>query len=251
MTTDSTDAPDFSGRMLLYKSPVLLSKGKHDGLGLSAVDDHFEFAREATGVPVTLSELVSAQKYYPIVFVGNETPDLAAMLGLPHRDNLFINKSGAWDGDAYVPAYLNCYPFAIARSDTDQAALIFDSASPAISENPEIPFFDGDELHPQVRKRVEFCAQYEADRANTQAFCKRMVELELVSTQSAVYAAPDSDEKESLAEFSAIDIRKLRELGKDTIFDLHENGYLWHIYAHLYSLENWARLASRIRKTRD
>ncbi|MCG8371339.1 MAG: SapC family protein [Proteobacteria bacterium] len=249
MTSDTNngDTPDFSGRMFLYESPELLSRQRHQGMGLVSATRDFEFAREATGVPLAMTELVSASKNFPVVFVGGKNPGLSVTLGFPHRENLFVCKDGRWERDAYVPAYLDCHPFALARSEKNEVALVLDRASALIGEDPVIPFFDGDDLSPEMRSRAKFCAQFDADQAMTQAFCRRVEELGLLSTQAAFYGREGSDGGEQeLAEYLAVDAGKLAALDKDLVHELHANGYLSYIYAHLFSLENWARMADRL-----
>ena len=249
--TGTPESSDFSGRMFLYEAPELLSKQRHDGLGLTRKTRDFGFTRDATSIPLAMTELVSASKHYPVVFAGESQPGLVAMLAFPHRQNLFVGDDGQWHRDAYVPAYLDCHPFALARSENNEVALVLDRASDLIGESPEIPFFDADDLTPEIRSRAKFCAQFDADQAMTQKFCERIRELDLLSTQAAFYTDPKTGEEQQIAEYTAVDTGRFANLDKDTVFELHSNGYLSFICAHLFSLENWARLVDMMGRTDD
>jgi hypothetical protein len=45
----------------------------------------------------------------------------------------------------------------------------------------------------------------------------------------------------------AVNTDKLKNLDKDTLQELHKNGSMSAIYAHIFSLENWYQLLERRR----
>ena len=51
--------------------------------------------------------------------------------------------------------------------------------------------------------------------------------------------------EEKVADYITIDPNRLKELDKDTLQELHQDGTLAAIYGQLFSLENWNRLIVR------
>ena len=237
--------PDFEGRMFLYAEPQLLTVEEHGHLGLNTSRRPYDFARSIRVVPLAAVEIATAQKYYPVVFSDLEKPALLAVVGVLDDRNLFVDESGNWERDAYVPSYLRCYPFALASRADDQFAVVIDRAAPAISENPDQPFFDGGKLTPPIQAKVDFCAQFSAHQPSTQAFCDRLLELGLLSGQRATFTPEGESEEQTIASYVAVDFDKLRKLDAKTVEQLFQDGMLPPIYAHRFSLENWSRLLER------
>jgi hypothetical protein len=234
------------GTMYLYKQPELLNREAHGSLGVNRPERPFEFAREARVVPLTLSELPTAQMYYPIIFTELENPLPFAVVGASDDVNLFVEDDGQWAADVYVPAYVRCYPFSLAAGGNDRFAVVIDRAADIISDAPEQPFFDGDSFTPQTQAMIEFCGRYDAERRSTLEFGKKLTELELLAGHKAMRTS--AGEEETIANYVAVDRRKLVELGPEIVEELMKNGYLACIFAHLFSLENWPRLIERLNK---
>ena len=234
-----------TGNMFLYGKPELLAKEIHGDLGLSAIDGPFNFAKEATAIPLTLPEIASAQKNYPVVFSGLENPLPLAIVGIVEPVNLFVDGGGQWDEASYVPAYLRRYPFAVASGQEDQLAIVIDRSAPSVSDKPEHPFFEGAKLADHYQSIVDFCGQYEAERIRTESFCNKLKELDLLAVQEAQHKPPGGDEEQTLAKYVSVDSGRLNELDDGTVHDLFKNGFLAAVFAHLFSLENWHRLVDR------
>lgn len=242
--TEAAPSGAFEGKMFLYEEPALLNKDEHGNLGLSKVTSPFDFARNIKGVPVVAGEIQTAQKHYPIVFSEFEEPVLIAIVGITEDVNLFVDDSGNWDQGSYIPSYLRCHPFAFARRDDDEFAIVIDRSSKMISETPEIPFFDEEKLSEKIQSRVDFCGQYNEERRRTMEFCNRVKELGLLNGQRVAQTMPDGAEIK-VADYVTIDPRKLNDLDKDTLHELHKDGSLAAIFAQIFSLENWNRLMTR------
>lgn len=242
--TDTASTSPFEGKMFLYEEPTLLNKEEHGGLGLSRVDRPFEFAKNIKGVPIVAGEVQTAQKHYPVVFSDFEQPVMIAILGITEDVNLFVDESGNWDASSYIPSYLRCHPFAFARRSEDEFAVVIDRSSAAISESPEIPFFDGDQLSEGIQQRVDFCGQFNEQRQQTLDFCQKVKELGLLTGQRVAQTMP-SGEEVKVADYVTIDTRKLTDLSGDVLADLHKDGSLAAIFAQVFSLENWNRLMAR------
>lgn len=238
------DDAQIEGSMFLFEHPELLSKELHAGLGISPSDKPYEFAKKVRAVPISMGEAASAQKHFPLVFSNIDNPTLIAVLGVLDDVNLFIDDEGNWETNAYVPVYMRCYPFAFARDKKDKMAVIIDRAAQTVSESPATPFFDGDQLSPEVRQRVEMSGKFESERRATEKFCQKLQQYGLLAKQQASYKTPDADEEVVVADYVSIDTRKFAALDKDTLFELHQENYLYPIISTMSSLENWQWLMS-------
>ncbi len=242
-TKNPSEAP-LEGRMFLYNQPELLNHQQHGQLGLSRIEKPFGYAQQTRALPVTLGELGTAQKFYPVVFSDAEDPVPLCVMGVFDDRNLFIGDDGQWEPMAYIPAYIRCYPFAFAtRSDT-QYAVVIDRAAEAVTESPDQPFFDGENVTPLTQGLIDFCGQYDAERRRTREFGMKLKDLGLLTGQQATQT-PKGGEEQVIASYVAVDARKLGELAPDVLQELHKDGSLAGIFAHLFSLENWQRLVAR------
>lgn len=240
-TTQENEEPKLEGSRFLWSRPEVLSREEHDGLGLSPVEHPFAFSAKTRGIPLTLTEFRTAQAYFPIVFTEGEMTVPLAVVGLQDEVNLFVDENGAWAENTYVPAYLRTHPFALARTGGDRVALVLDRDGAGVSENPELPFFDGEKLTDAIQQRVDFCRAYDAETQRTQTFCKRLVELDVLSMQSMRQEGAEQD----LVRFRAIDAEKFSALGAELIDELFRDGTLASVTAHLFSLDRWGELLRR------
>lgn len=237
-----------SGQMFLYREPELLSPEKHGDLGFTPAERPFDFIKNERVLPLTMSEFSEAQRYYPIIFSNLERPVPLAAVGLLEEVNLFVGDDGKWDAMCYLPNYLRCYPFALAKESDERIAIVVDRAASSVSENPQYPFFRDGQLSEQAEALTQLCGQYDADRQRTNEFCKKLVEMELLTPLGATYTPDGESEAQPLAEYIGINVEKLNELTKDQVFELHAAGYLSALYLQLYSLENWRHLMARREK---
>jgi len=243
-SNNSTPAAELQGRMLLFEQPELLSPETHSALGLAKIDRPFDFAVKATAIPLTIGELSTAQKSYPIVFAGLDDPVPLAITSIIEPINLFVDEMGQWDPMHYVPAYARCYPFALASGPDNQMAVVIDRAAPMISDTPLQAFFEGEQLSAGTQTLVDFCTNYEQDRKRTEYFSRKLKELDILAPQQA-RQQPTGQEEQAVADYFAVDTAKFQALDKEVVTELFESGILALIHAHLFSLENWTRLMVR------
>jgi len=237
-------SPEFGGSMFLYSKPALLTKKDHADMGLSQPDRPFDFVKSIKGLPLVTSEVQTAQKHYPVIFSDFENPMLIAVVGIIDENNLFVSDNGEWDKNSYIPSYARCHPFALAARTEEDFAVVIDESSNSISETPEIPFFDGDDLTDAVQARIDFCGHFNAEQKRTREFCQKVMDLGLLNGQRVTQKMPDGSEVK-IADYVSVDPTKLNGLNKDTLQELHQNGSLAAIFAQLFSLENWNRLIVR------
>lgn len=234
-----------SGSMYLYENPQILSKEEHGELGMCNPENPYEFARAVSSIPLVAAEISSAQKFFPVVFSGTEKPVPLAIVGLNNEDNLFIDEHGKWESMCYVPSYLRRHPFALAAGANEKFALVIDRSSTSITDDPEFPFFEGTELSEATQSMVKFCGQYESERKRTDVFMEKLKELDLLALQEVSTKTDDGDKP--LANYYGVDVEKFSKLAPEQLAELHTQGYMTFIFAHLFSLENWNRLVERSR----
>ncbi len=232
------------GSMFLYKQPEYLNREDHADLGWTSPAKPFSFAKEIMSVPLVASEISSAQKHYPVIFTGKDNPVPMAVLSVMKDRNMFVDAQGQWDSNSYIPSYLRRHPFAVARGEGDQFAVVIDRASAGITENPTFPFFNGEGLSERTQSIVDFCGSFEAERTRTIEFSTRLTELGLLSEQTANHPDKDGNPRQ-VASFFAVDMEKFSALPPEELTSMHASGFLSFIYAHLFSQENWSRLMSR------
>lgn len=249
MTDQSTAAGQDTapvGQKLFYRQPELLNHQLHGSLGLRLPERPFEFARKSRALPITLSEIASAQKHFPIVFSDLENPMPLAVVGTPDDVNLFIDANGNWERETYVPAYLRCYPFALAARSNDEFAVVIDRAAESISEDPQQPFFGEDnKVTPETQALIDFCGRYDAEAKRTAEFGLRLKALGLLAGQQVTRKSPTGEEI-PVASYVAVDSDKLNELDDAAVKELFSQGYLAGVFAHLFSLENWQVMIERM-----
>ena len=243
MESDDLNLIAFEGEMYLYEKPELLDAEKHGHLGISVVPGPYRFAAKARAVPIVVSEMMTAQKHYPVVFSSLDEPVLLAVVGLYEGKNLFVDFDGRWEDDVYIPAYLRCHPFAFAEGPDDGFAVVIDRAANTITESPDEPFFDGPELSAKTKSRVDFYGQYGGERQKTRDFCNLLSELGLLSGQEVRRTLRGTPQ--NLASYIAVDAGKLSALTSEELWELHRTGMLAAIYAHIFSLDNWKRLIDK------
>lgn len=234
------DQQSISGTMPLYARPELLTKEDHGHLGLRNLDHPFAFARNARSVPLMVSEFRSAQRFCPVVFTDRENPFPVAALGILENRNLFIDDQGRWLVPGYIPAYLRCYPFALASTTADRFALVVDRDAEMVSDTPDVPFFEGNDPSPGIQERIELCRTYKAEKERTEAFCSTLKRLDLLVEQEANNEI--DGQVRPIAQYAVVDRDRLMKLDAETINGLFRDGSLGAIMAHLFSLDGFDEL---------
>jgi hypothetical protein len=245
--TDTNQANgQLAGTVLFYNQPEPLSVDLHGALGVNAVEKPYAFVAASHIVPLTVTEFAPGALSYPVVFLGdNKQP--CAVMGLRQGENLYIDMAGDFRPEAYIPAYVRRYPFVFANDDTqNRMILCVDRAAPFLVEGGEVPLFENGQPSAYVNQAMEFCNNFEQERARTDSFVKMLTDLDLFETREANFTPRNPDgtagAPQKLAEYFAISEEKLKALPADKLVELRDNGALGQIYAHLVSLLGWDRL---------
>jgi hypothetical protein len=237
-----------SGNVLFYQSPEPLSVQTHGKLGVNRTDKPYRFVAQTNLVPLTVAEFITASLSYPIIFLGDAKVPLAAM-GLRQDENLFVTESGDFRVDAYIPSFVRRYPFVFANDETSQRlVLCVDRTAPFISENADVPFFDGEKPSAYTETAMQFCSDFETERRRTEQFVELLKDLDLFEVREATYRPQNPDgspaEPVKLADYFAVSNEKLNALSPEKLAELRDNGALPQIYAHLISLIAWDKLVA-------
>ncbi len=231
-------------QLLFYNDVVPLNKERHQGWSLKQVDD-YSFADKANSVPLMSVEFFQASADYPIVFAGDEevvSPVL--LLGLQQAQNLFLQSNGSWSG-GYIPAFIRRYPFVFTRSDDgEQYYLCIDESHPGFNQYGEGEALLNEDGNPTdfTDNILKFLSSYQYEFQRTQAFCKKLKELNLLEAKQADISLPDGTKK-SLKGFYTVERQRLASLSSESIVELVRSGYYEMICSHLASLRNFKLLS--------
>jgi len=243
------EAPQLSGAVLFYTRPEPLTREMHGKLGLKSAPNPYAFTRKTNVVPLMVTEFGPAALSYPVIFAGDAKLPVA-VLGVSAEENLFVDEFGAYEPHAYLPAYIRRYPFVFANDGPNERLIVcIDRAAEVISEDYEVPLFDGDQPSEFTRNAIKFCENFETERRRTETFVELLKDLDLFDIRRAAHTPrrPDGSlgEPQQIAEYFAVSEEKLNALPAERLVELRDNGALGQIYAHLVSLGGWDRLIAR------
>ena len=230
-----------------YSSLIALDRHQHAGLSVLPGRSHAWCAR-LNSVFLNAAELGKACADYPIAFVreassGEYLP--VALLGLRAQENLFVDAKGQWKPGSYVPAYVRRFPFCIAElpaaDGSEPRRLIcvqLDQLAPSAT-----PYFDTKgEATAEWKPVQELIEAVEGARQQTRAFTRRLEAFGLFTPFDALALPRGGGQQMRLQGLHRVDEEKLNALGAREQKLLMRKGELRVVYAHLLSLENFARL---------
>ena len=206
--------------------------------------------RSITALPLSFTEFAVASRDYPIAFVSSDAgggfvPML--VLGLENQQNLFVTKEGAWDGDVYLPAYVRRYPFCMTRVTVDgreQPERVVCVEKRAINDKGDALYDEKGDPLLLWEERRKLLFEYEADLVRSEEMCRMVARLQLFEPFT-MQAVPTGGTPLAMTGMHRVAEQKLAELAPDAIKELVQKGVLARIYAHLISLNNFARLLER------
>lgn len=228
--------------MLIYDKIVPLNKERHRELKLR-IDD-VDFARGIHFVPMAAVELLHAARDLAVVFAGSDDKNLGlvALLGIKEGENLFVDEKGQWESGTYLPAYIRRYPFVLAKSAEDNFTVCFDESYKGFSTEEGRELFSDDGVASEyLNNMVGFLDGYTRDMEFTKKFVERLLELDLL-TKRELRVTDKQGRSYFLRDLHLVDEEKLAKLDDATLGQLHRDGHLGWIYAHLVSVGNASRL---------
>ena len=237
---------------MIYETAVPLAPARHGDWSVEVGAD-YGFCRNVNAVPLMAAEFASAAPEYAIVLGGNGDAVMpVAVLGIRPDQNLHVTSEGSWQA-RYIPAFVRRYPFVFAgRGDGGTFTLCIDEAFDGFNRNGrgQRLFGDDGKPTPYVANVLKFLQQYQSEFQRTEAFCKRLKELNLLeSMQAQINLA--SGERMALRGFSVVNRGRLKTLSAEVLAELVRSDQLELIYAHLLSLPNFGRVRDRLADSRQ
>lgn len=236
-----------STQLLIYESAVPVSRARHDNLSVQVGGD-YAFSRTVNSVPLTAVEFPHAAPEYAIVFAGDETAVMpAVILGLRGDENLYLTEKGGWDAK-YIPAFIRRYPFVFSTQDGGKNfTLCIDESFQGFNRDGKGQRLFAEDGKPSAYTEnvLKFLQEYQAHFQRTQAFCTRLKEFDLLEPMQA-QVTMRSGEKLSLSGFLAVNRDRLKKLSGESLSLLASTDELEMIYLHLQSMRNFNRMRERL-----
>jgi hypothetical protein len=232
-------------QMLFYDKVVPVSPTQHGNLCIERVD--FGFAAKVNSVPLMAVEIPLAAREYTIVFAGTEeavTP--VVVLGFSDAQNLYLDENKAWKAD-YVPAFVRRYPFVFAQNeDATQFTLCVDEDWVGCNREGrgQRLFDDQGGQTEYLQNMLKFLSDYQNQFLRTQAFCKKLKDLNLLEPMQAQITLPGG-EKRALGGFLGASRARVKTLGADKLAELVKSDELELAYLQMASLNNLGSVVSR------
>ncbi|MDR2327679.1 MAG: SapC family protein [Acidovorax sp.] len=239
----------------LYNSPALLDAQRHQSLRLKQGFKAVCCAQGVNVVFIAANEFEHVCKEYPIVFVpagedklGRKQMAPVAVMGLEQGENLYFrtSKSGRVGWQArYIPSFLRYYPFTLGQVDASRWAVCIDEDSEAWSKTTGQPLFD-EQGQPSALVREMHAALQNLEREieQTRVIGERLRYFDLLQPRVLTTTLPDGSSFAADG-FYTLDEKRLAELSKMQLAELHRNGSLHALSLHKASLSNLDALAQR------
>ena len=244
--SETTGAPELTGKMFLFEQPELMNKEQHGDLGVANAEKDYTFCSKVRAIPLTVTEIPAAMKDYPVIFASIEQPLPLAVVGLIDDVNLFVDDTGRWEENCYIPGYVRRYPFGLANeTGGDRMAIVIDRAYRGLSPDGEIKLFDNGEPSQLTQNAIEFCKAFEQERQMTEQFVKQIQQYGVIQGLTAQFTPQGETQPKPFADYCGIDENKLGELSDTQFLELRGTGALPILYAMLMSMGNWRLILQR------
>jgi hypothetical protein len=210
-----------------------------------------EFARGLNSIPISYTEFALVAREYPIVFtaIGNAqvfTP--VAVIGMVNGENLY-NNGGAWAGGVYVPAYARRYPFCMARVTLDkveQKNRLICVEKSYVDDNAGEALFDAKGKATEKWQEIErLLSEYEIDLERSREMCGILADYGLLEPFTMQAKMNKGGGPLAMTGMHRVAEAKIEHLNASQLKNLVKKGILSRLYAHLLSLDNFARLLDR------
>ena len=242
MTNEENNKAEQAAQMpVLYEKITPLLTDLHKDLKLVS-NQNCEFAANINSVPITMQELPLAVKDFPVIFAGDNSGTLLAVLGIKPGENLFVDKDNNWLPNTYIPAYIRRYPFFTARRDENSDPLIcIDDSSSFLAADGDKPLFDNGEPTEVLNSIIEFARNYQYQLETSMEFGSALESLGMLEDQQVSFNVGE-EVKASVNGFKTLIRAKFDELDGDTLKEWLSKGWLDAAILHLASGSNFDKL---------
>lgn len=221
-----------------YKDITILNREQHKLLKLKQSSDCV-FAKNMHLVPLAAVEFFQAARHYPIVFIG-EDEDMVpvALLGLTQDENQFIDNDNQWQTNIYIPAFIRRYPFVLAEAQDSNFTVCFDNTYNGWNEHDGRNLFNQQGENSEfLDEMIQFLQNFTEEMKRTRGFISKLQQLQLLAPRT-IQLTHNSGQRFVLTDFNVVNEEKFLQLSEPQILDLHKQGFLGIIYAHLMSQGN-------------
>ncbi|MGP9802712.1 SapC family protein [Rheinheimera sp. NSM] len=213
---------------------------------------HPRFGDTASYTNIFCSELRQVQGCYPIFFRKNTDSaqfEAIALFGFASEENLFLDEAG-WHAP-YIPLTIQRRPFLIGFAQQDgseadaQALVHIDMDSPRVSLTEGEPVFlaQGGQSPLLQQASAILQAVYQGHQ-QTRAFIDCLLQYDLIEAVTLQVTLDDGSRNE-LGHLYTINEDQLAALDSNVLGQLHQQGYLQHIYMILASMAAMPQLIEK------
>lgn len=209
-----------------------------------------EFARRLNAVPISYTEFALVAREYPIVFTMARDSQIyspVAVLGMTAGENLF-DAGGDWVRNVYVPAYVRRFPFCMAKVAIDkveQQNRLICVEKAHVDEAGE-PMFDAEGKPLAKWNEIEtLLKEYEIDLERSRELCGILTDYGLFEPFTMQAKFVKGGDPLNMTGMHRVAEAKIEHLNASQLKNLVKKGILARVYAHLLSLDNFAKLLDR------
>jgi len=225
--------------------------GRNQKVRLLAPGELPGFARALNSIPISYTEFALVAREYPIIFsaaANSQSYAPVAVLGMAAGENLY-DIGGKWASNVYVPAYVRRYPFCMTKVTMDkveqQNRLICVEKSYLDEKNGEAMFDAKGQPLEKWTQIEKLLSEYEVDLERSREMCSILADYGLLEpfTMQAKFNAGGN--ALHLTGMHRVAEARIEHLNASQLKNLVKKGILSRVYAHLLSLDNFARLLDR------
>jgi len=209
-----------------------------------------EFARGLNSIPISYTEFALVAREYPIVFTaiaGSRAFTPVAVLGMAAGENLY-NNGGTWAGRVYVPAYARRFPFCMAKVTLDkveQQNRLICVEKTHIDEAGEA-LFDAKGKPVEKWQEIErLLSEYETDLERSREMCGILADYSLLEPFTMQAKFSKGGDPLAMTGMHRVAEARIEHLNASQLKNMVRKGILARVYAHLLSLDNFAKLLDR------
>ena len=209
------------------------------------------FARGLNSIPISYTEFALVAREYPIIFSSSgDSQNFApvAVLGMASGENLY-DHNGKWAGNVYVPAYIRRFPFCMTKVTLDkveQQNRLICVEKEFLDDKDGESMFDAKGQPLAKWKEIEkLLTEYEVDLERSREMCGILADYGLLEPFTMQAKFNSGGEPLHLTGMHRVIESKIEHLNASQLKNLVKKGILARIYAHLLSLDNFARLLDR------
>lgn len=210
-----------------------------------------DFVKNLNAIPISYTEFALVAREYPIVFTASSGGDNfapVAVLGMAGGENLYA-VGGSWAPNVYIPAYVRRFPFCMAKVTLDkveqQNRLICVEKAYQDEKKGEA-LFDAQGKPAEKWQGIEkLLTEYEIDLERSREMCGILADYGLLEPFTMQAKFNSGGDPLHLTGMHRVAEAKIEHLNASQLKNLVKKGILARIYAHLLSLDNFARLLDR------